>query len=87
MLNGKPRKMSQLLILNIKEIARVGILYPSNNLPNFDDGYYVPTPKRTREPYPLPKVSVRDGIFCSSIDDVILENYESHPPIKAPLSN
>jgi thymidylate synthase len=61
--------------------------FESNNLPNFDDGYYVSTPKRTREPYPLPKVSVRDGIFCSSIDDVILENYESHPPIKAPLSN
>jgi thymidylate synthase len=61
--------------------------FESDNLPNFDDGYYVPTPKRTKEPYPLPKVSVRDGLFCSSINDVILENYESHPPIKAPLSN
>jgi thymidylate synthase len=61
--------------------------FKSNNLPNFDDGYYIPTPKRTKEPYPLPKLSVRDGIFCSSINDVILENYESHPPIKAPLSN
>jgi len=61
--------------------------FESNNLPSFDDGYYIPTPKRTKEPYPLPTVSVRDGIFCSSIDDVILENYESHPPIKAPLSN
>jgi len=40
-----------------------------------------------REPYDLPKVSVRDGIFCSSINDVILENYHSHPTIKAPLSN
>jgi thymidylate synthase len=40
-----------------------------------------------REPYDLPKVSVRDGIFCSSINDVILENYQSHPAIKAPLSN
>jgi thymidylate synthase len=44
-------------------------------------------PKRTREPYPLPKVSVRDGIHCSSVNDVILENYKSHPAIKAPLSN
>jgi thymidylate synthase len=43
--------------------------------------------KRTREPYPLPTVSVNDGIFCSSIYDVILENYQSHPAIKAPLSN
>jgi thymidylate synthase len=41
----------------------------------------------TREPMKLPSVHVRDGIFCSSIQDVILENYESHPTIKAPLSN
>ena len=40
-----------------------------------------------REPYDLPKVSVRDGIFCSSVNDVILENYNSHPSIKAHLSN
>jgi len=45
------------------------------------------TPKRTREPHPLPTVHVRDGIHCSSINDIILENYQSHPPIKAPLSN
>ena len=44
-------------------------------------------PKSTREPYPLPTVHVRDGIFCSSVNDVILENYQSHPTIKAPLSN
>jgi thymidylate synthase len=44
-------------------------------------------PIRTREPYPLPTVHVRDGIFCSSVNDVILENYQSHPTIKAPLSN
>jgi len=41
----------------------------------------------TRTPYPLPTVQVRDGIFCSSINDIILENYLCHPPIKAPLSN
>jgi thymidylate synthase len=40
-----------------------------------------------REPYPLPTVHVRDGIFCSSVNDIILENYQSHPAIKAPLSN
>jgi len=61
--------------------------FDPNKLPNFDDPYYEPTPKRTREPYPLPKVSVRDGIHCSSVNDVILENYKSHPAIKAPLSN
>jgi thymidylate synthase len=41
----------------------------------------------SRESYPLPKVIVQDGIFCSSVNDVILENYQSHPAIKAPLSN
>jgi len=40
-----------------------------------------------RQPYKLPAVHVRDGIFCSSNNDVILENYQSHPAIKAPLSN
>ena len=55
---------------------------PSHQL--FDD---LNVPKRTREPYPLPTVHVRDGIFCSSVNDVILENYQSHPTIKAPLSN
>jgi thymidylate synthase len=40
-----------------------------------------------REPYPLPTVHVRDGIYCSSTNDVILLDYQSHPAIKAPLSN
>jgi len=40
-----------------------------------------------REPYPLPKVVVQDGIYCSSTSDVLLFDYESHPSIKAPLSN
>ncbi len=40
-----------------------------------------------REPYDLPIVHVRDGIYSFGEHDVILENYQSHPPIKAPLSN
>jgi thymidylate synthase len=52
-------------------------------------GYYEShgIPYNTREPYPLPRVHVRDGIYCSSIQDVLLFDYQSHPPIKAPLSN
>jgi thymidylate synthase len=61
--------------------------FDPNNLPNFDDNYYVPTPKRTREPFKLPTVHVRDGIYSFMPDDIILENYQSHPKIKAPLSN
>ncbi len=40
-----------------------------------------------REPFDLPTVHVRDGIFSFGEQDVILEDYISHPPIKAPLSN
>ena len=40
-----------------------------------------------REPFELPTVHVRDGIHCSSVNDVILENYQSHPKIYFPLSN
>jgi thymidylate synthase len=51
-------------------------------------------PKRTREPYPLPTLKVNWG-EPSIIEkpqywkpeDFILENYQSHPAIKAPLSN
>jgi thymidylate synthase len=40
-----------------------------------------------REPFDLPTVHVRDGIFSFGDKDMILENYQSHPAIKAPLSN
>jgi len=40
-----------------------------------------------RQPMKLPKVTIQDGIYCSSPNDVLLENYESHPSIKFPLSN
>jgi thymidylate synthase len=41
----------------------------------------------TRIPYELPTVHVRDGIESFMPGDIILENYQSHPTIKAPLSN
>ena len=40
-----------------------------------------------RQGFDLPTVHVRDGIYCSSIGDVLLFDYQSHPTIKAPLSN
>jgi thymidylate synthase len=124
--------------------------FDPNNLPDFDDPYYTPTPKRAislmwnqrsvdtflglpfniasyglllmmladevnmvpdqlignlgdvhlysnhieqakeqiqREGFDLPTVHVRDGIYCSSIEDVLLFDYQAHPTIKAPLSN
>lgn len=54
-------------------------------------------PKRTREPYPLPKLVIADENLDTwkvsyvlphyEIDDFKIENYQSHPTIKAPLSN
>jgi thymidylate synthase len=52
-------------------------------------------PRRTREPFPLPKLIINENnqmrvggsIFTYVNTDFTLENYQSHPAIKAPLSN
>jgi thymidylate synthase len=68
--------------------------FDPNNLPDFNDKYYQPTPKRTREPFELPTLSMdyREGEYDKDLkgfvpDDFVLFNYQSHPTIKAPLSN
>ena len=79
--------------------------YDPNNLPNFEDVYYEPTPNRTREPYALPQLSFLDEYHYMSDTELVgsiefsekinkfrpdffkIENYQSHPSIKAPLSN
>ena len=43
-----------------------------------------------REPFDLPQLKTNakmDGICCNVPDDFVLEGYQSHPAIKAPLSN
>jgi len=48
------------------------------------------TEQMQREPKNLPFVSIKtkdDLINTIEVDDVALINYESHPVIKAPLSN
>jgi thymidylate synthase len=44
-----------------------------------------------REPYPLPIVKLSDRVVNDiadyTLDDIVLENYKSHPTIKMPLSN
>jgi thymidylate synthase len=74
--------------------------FDPNNLPNYDDPYYKPTPKRTREPFPLPKLRhVKSDEFYRQLSedfsiitqientDFIIEGYKSHPPVRLPLSN
>ena len=66
-----------------------------NNLPSFEDSYYEPTPTHTREPYPLPTLKIENEVKWTegdclptySVNDFVIENYQSHPTIKAPLSN
>ena len=62
------------------------------------------TPKRTRQPYPLPKLNINTEFWQTEsgecgvgplktnlqgfeISDFVIENYQSHLAIKAPLSN
>jgi thymidylate synthase len=45
----------------------------------------------TRKPFELPTVKISDRVVNDiseyTLDDIILENYQSHPSIKIPLSN
>jgi thymidylate synthase len=81
--------------------------FDAKNLPDFDDPYYVVTPKRTREPFKLPTIEITERnwyqhqlvkehlgpkpfsekILSYRPDCFELIGYESHPKIKAPLSN
>jgi thymidylate synthase len=74
-----------------------GFEYNENEKVDFDNPYWTPTPKSTKEPYPLPEIALnfeyqyQEGykILWDKIDVSAIEliNYKSHPPIKAPLSN
>jgi thymidylate synthase len=44
----------------------------------------------SRDPFDLPQLKTDaklDGICCNTPDDFVLEGYQYHPAIKAPLSN
>jgi thymidylate synthase len=74
-----------------------GFEYNESEKVDFDNPYWTPTPKTTREPYPLPEILLnfqyqyQDGykILWDKINfsEIELINYKSHPLIKAPLSN
>jgi len=65
------------------------------NLYITEEVYKETTPKHTRQPYPLPKLRIENGVKRKKSDclpyystsDFTIENYQSHPTIKAPLSN
>jgi thymidylate synthase len=54
------------------------------------DEFNIPT--RTRTPYPLPKLDIHPGMLDYDLDKLEIDmfkilDYQSHPTIKAPLSN
>ncbi len=68
--------------------------YNDSDIIDFNNEFYTPTPEKTREPYPLPKLGRIPDYLCKKANwecykpsDFTLENYQSHPAIKAPLSN
>ncbi len=72
--------------------------FDTNNLPNYEDPYYISTPKMSREPFKLPKLVINKtesfwNVFDVSLfghldtNDFTIEDYRSHGTIKAPLSN
>ena len=68
---------------------------PDNGKNTIFDISSPPVPRRTREPFALPTLRIKDEVKRAegdclpaySIEDFSLENYQSHPAIKAPLSN
>jgi thymidylate synthase len=72
----------------IKELMPFG-----GGMSEYYEAYKIP--KRTREPFPLPKLVINEnnkmrvggGIFTYVNTDFTLEGYQSHPVIKMPLSN
>jgi thymidylate synthase len=107
-----PEERKELLIKFMGEEAykdAVNELMPfGGGMSEYYDIYKIST--HTREPYPLPKLTINDEFWSStclydtpqkkytnkwpditphsmSESDFKLENYQSHPTIKAPLSN
>ena len=82
--------------LLLKIIANEVNMVPDELIGNFGDVHlysnHIEQAKEqiSREPFDLPKLKTdakMDGICCNGPDDFILEGYQSHPTIKAPLSN
>ena len=92
---------SYALLLEI--IGRMVNMIPDELIVNIGDGHIYKNQiegvkkQLTREPFSLPKLKVSDNVnFNGTIDEFLnscdknsfsLENYQTHPPIKIPLSN
>lgn len=67
--------------------------FSPDSLPDYDNEYYTPTPKRTREPFPLPKFDFSEEVNVpwdfdnQEYMNFQITNYQHHEKISAPLSN
>jgi thymidylate synthase len=90
--NGGPGGEVKLIALIVYEKEE-----ENSHIHSWLDTWAPNVPKYTREPYPLPKLwinvlrsdtnSILNDITKWSHEDFKVENYQSHPAIKAPLSN
>ena len=99
---GTPFNISSYALL-LEIIAKMVNMVPDELISNMGDCHIYKDQidgvkeQLTREPYPLPKLVISDDVnFNGTIDDFLnscsisdlkIEGYQSHPPIKMPLSN
>jgi thymidylate synthase len=99
---GTPFNISSYALL-LEIIAKMVNMIPDELISNMGDCHIYKDQidgvkeQLTREPYPLPKLVISDDVnFNGTIDDFLnscsisdlkIEGYQSHPPIKIPLSN
>lgn len=74
-------------------IAQEVNMYPDELIGNLGDchlylNHIEPIKEQiNRKPFPLPKLTVMDGIYSRGKGDFVLTDYQYHPAIKLPLSN
>jgi thymidylate synthase len=99
---GRELDLQERFLYGVDKLGLLGLLdfgdHQHDDMVDFMNEHNIPT--RTRQPYPLPTLSINSGNenwHLLDIDEIInsldvdltlrLENYQSHPTIKAPLSN
>jgi thymidylate synthase len=99
---GRELDLQERFLYGVDKLGLLGLLdfgdHQHDDMVDFMNEHNIPT--RTRQPYPLPTLSINSGNenwHLLDIDNIVnsldvdltfrLENYQSHPTIKAPLSN